>query len=204
MSGLPWLAAIHLENGVGEEDRQLIDESNEHRSAHAFTAVVRRHVGLVFGTAIRLVGDHATAEDITQSVFMALTRSAGKLGEHATLAGWLYRTTINKSREQPRAQLRRARRETVAWELGELGTTGDSLWVHLLPLLDEALLELRESGTQTSILNLLCFQLDSQCIYLLPHRARQLLALNFFLAYLCLETGVCWTALNATRDVGVL
>lgn len=153
MSGLPWLVAIYPEKGMGEEDCQLIGEFNQHRSEEAFTAVVQRHLGLVFGTALRLVGDHATAEDVTQSVFVALARSAGKLGNHATLAGWLYRTTINKSRERLRSELRRVRREAVAWELDAIRSEGDSVWVHLLPLLDEALLELRESDRSVVLLH---------------------------------------------------
>ena len=47
-------------------------------------------------------------------VVAALAQSAGKLGRHPTLAGWLYQTTVNKCRERTRSELRRQRRQEVA------------------------------------------------------------------------------------------
>ncbi len=130
---------------MSERDHSLIAEFNARRCENAFAALVRQHVNLVFATALRQVGDHGTAEEITQNVFVALAESAGKLGSHPTIAGWLYQTTLNKSRERLRSDLRRRRREQVAVKLELAGAEGDSVWASLVPLLDEALLELREA-----------------------------------------------------------
>jgi RNA polymerase sigma factor (sigma-70 family) len=138
---------------MSERDDQLIAEFNARRSEDAFAALVRQHVNLVFATALRQVGDAGTAEEITQNVFVALAQAAGKLGSHPTIAGWLHQTALNKSREWLRSELRRHRREQVAVNLELAGAEGDSVWSSLVPLLDEALLELREPDRQAVILH---------------------------------------------------
>ena len=138
---------------MSEPDRSLIAEFNARRSEDAFAALVRQHVNLVFATALRQVGDAGAAEEITQNVFVALAQAAGKLGSHPTIAGWLHQTALNKSREWLRSELRRRRREQVAVNLDLAGAEGDSVWAPLVPLLDEALLELREPDRQAVILH---------------------------------------------------
>src|SRR2546430_17014211 len=99
---------------MAEPDSLLIAEFNARRSEEAFAALVRMHVNMVFATALRQSGDRGIAEEITQNVFIELAQSAGKLGRHPTIAGWLYRTTLNKARDRLRADLRRHRRERAA------------------------------------------------------------------------------------------
>jgi uncharacterized protein (TIGR03435 family) len=128
-----------------KQDNLLIAEFNAKRSDEAFAALVQQHVNLVFATALRQVGDRGAAEEITQSVFVALAQSSGKLGSHPTIAGWLHKSTVNKSREWLRSELRRRHRERIAVNLQVVEAEGDSVWSALTPLLDEALLELPES-----------------------------------------------------------
>lgn len=129
---------------MSAQDNLLIAEFNARRDEDAFAALVRQHVNLVFATALRQVGDAGAAEEIAQNVFMALAESCGKLGSHPTIAGWLYQTTLNKSREWLRSELRRRHREQVAVTLESANAEGDSVWSPLVPLLDEALLKLSE------------------------------------------------------------
>jgi uncharacterized protein (TIGR03435 family) len=136
-----------------ESDHSLIAEFNARRSEAAFAALVRQHVNLVFATAMRQVGNRGAAEEITQNVFVALAQSAGKLGSHPTIAGWLHQTALNKSREWLRSELRRRRREQVAVNLQQAREEGDSVWSQLVPLLDEALMELREPDRLAVILH---------------------------------------------------
>ena len=138
---------------MSEPDDRLIAEFNARRSEEAFAALVRQHVNLVFATALRQVGDAGAAEEITQNVFVALAQAAGKLGSHPTIAGWLHQTALNKSREWLRSELRRRRREQVAVNLDLARAEGDSVWSSLVPLLDEALLELREPDRLAVILH---------------------------------------------------
>ena len=138
---------------MSEPDHRLIAEFNARRSEEAFAALVRQHVNLVFATALRQVGDAGAAEEITQNVFVVLAQAAGKLGSHPTIAGWLHQTALNKSREWLRSELRRRRREQVAVNLELARAEGDSVWSSLVPLLDEALLELREPDRLAVILH---------------------------------------------------
>ena len=140
---------------MSEPDNSLIAEFNARRSEDAFAALVRQHVNLVFATALRQVGDAGAAEEITQNVFVALAQSAGKLDSHPTIAGWLHQTALNKSREWLRAELRRRKREQIAVNLDLARAEGDSVWSPLVPLLDEALLELRDADRQAVILHFL-------------------------------------------------
>ena len=136
-------------------DSSLIAEFNAQHSEEAFVALLQQHVNLVYATALRQVGDPGTAEEITQTVFVALAQSAGKLGSHPTIAGWLHNTTLNKSREWLRKEMRRRRREEVALNLQAARAEGESVWASLVPLLDEALLKLRETDRQAVILHYL-------------------------------------------------
>ena len=136
-------------------DNGLLREFTASRSESAFTALVRQHVDLVFAAAFRQVGDRSLAEEITQNVFVALAQKAGSLGHHATIAGWLYKATVLECRGVVRAELRRQRREQIAVALGTITPDTDSVWTPLVPLLDEALLQLSEKDRLTVILRFL-------------------------------------------------
>ncbi len=129
---------------LDERDNGLIAEYDARRSDDAFAALVRRHINLVFATALRQVGDTGAAEEITQNVFVALAQASGKLKAHPTIAGWLHQTTLNKSHAWLRSELRHRHREQVAVHQQLADAEGDSVWSPLVPLLDEALLKLRE------------------------------------------------------------
>jgi RNA polymerase sigma factor (sigma-70 family) len=101
---------------------------------------------LVYGTALRKMGDAAAAEEVTQDVFAALASKAWQFGPGDSVAAWLHRATLLKAKQWWRGEFRRRSREKSA---AELGTTmkaepNDSSLQQLLPMLDEALLSLRE------------------------------------------------------------
>jgi RNA polymerase sigma factor (sigma-70 family) len=133
-------------------DDALLNEFNRARSERAFEALVQRHLRLVFATALRQVGDRSLAEEISQQVFLALARKAGRLGGHQTIAGWLYQTTLREAKRALRTELRRQRRDQLALEVGALGHGSADEADGLLPLLDEALASLRESERLAVIL----------------------------------------------------
>ena len=85
-----YLAAHDLD---GESDGILLARFATERDESAFTALVRRHTPLVFGTARRIIGNAADAEDVLQAVFLTLARKATTVRCHGTLAPWLYRVT---------------------------------------------------------------------------------------------------------------
>lgn len=136
-------------------DRDLVRSYASEGSETAFRALVGRHVGLVFATALRQVGDTGLAEEITQNVFVHLARKAPSLAGHETIAGWLHRSAILESKARFRSEVRRRRREEVAAALAETELHGRDPSEDLTPLLDEALLQLREADRLALVLRFL-------------------------------------------------
>ncbi len=112
----------------------------------AFAEVVRRHLALVYATALRKTEDEGAAEEVAQNVFATLAKKAWQFAPDDSLPAWLYKTTLLEAREWVRGELRRRRRDQTAAELGTTMKTPDDqiAFRALLPLLDEALLSLRE------------------------------------------------------------
>ena len=136
-------------------DRELVTAYAGEGSETAFRALVTRHVGLVYATALRQVGDAGLAEEITQNVFIALARKAPRLAGIETLAGWLHRTAILEAKARTRAELRRKRREETAVEISLLQSEGASPLEALVPMLDEGLLNLRDGDRLALVLRFL-------------------------------------------------
>ena len=66
----------HLNNLT---DQQLLGDYTGRRSEAAFAELVRRHVDFVYSAALRMVRDAHLAEDVTQSVFVALAQNDRRL-----------------------------------------------------------------------------------------------------------------------------
>jgi RNA polymerase sigma factor (sigma-70 family) len=135
-----------------DSDKDLVSDYVAKGSESAFSALARRHVGLVYATALRQVADRGVAEEITQNVFLALARKAPRLGGMETLAGWLHKTTILEARARVRAEMRRARREDIAAQIARVDAEGTSLLDPAERLLDEGLLHLGEKERAALIL----------------------------------------------------
>ena len=92
-------------------DVELLREYSLQGADDSFAELVRRHIHLVYSTALRHVGITAHAEEITQAVFVVLARKAGQLREGVVLEGWLYQTTRYTALHFVRAERRRQLRE---------------------------------------------------------------------------------------------
>ena len=73
----------------------------------AFEALVRRHTRTVYAHALRFFGDHASAEDVVQEVFVKVFRSLGSFDEKSRFSTWLYRVTRNTCLDEVRSGRRR-------------------------------------------------------------------------------------------------
>jgi len=60
-----------------------------------FEAFVREFQDMVFGTAVRLLGNPVEAEDVAQTVFLRAFERFGALDSSAGRAGWLKTVTTN-------------------------------------------------------------------------------------------------------------
>jgi RNA polymerase sigma-70 factor (ECF subfamily) len=65
--------------------------------ADRFEAFVREYQDMVFGTAVRLLGNPAEAEDVAQSVFLKAFERFDSIGASPAAAGWLKTVATNLS-----------------------------------------------------------------------------------------------------------
>ena len=94
-------------------DDQLLADYVARRSQEAFAELVRRQVDLVYGAAQRQVRDPHLADDVTQSVFIVLSRRA-KAITPGTFVGWLLKTTRYAAFNANKMQSRRRMHEKQA------------------------------------------------------------------------------------------
>src|SRR5258705_103515 len=65
--------------------------------AQQFKAFLREHQDHVFSTAMRLLGNRAEAEDVTQEVFLKAYARFRELHDSPTVGGWLRTVATNMS-----------------------------------------------------------------------------------------------------------
>ena len=135
-------------------DFDLLQRFARHGEQSAFADVVRRHLDLVFATALRKLADPGAAQEVAQNVFTALGRKAWQFAPDDSLPAWLHKTALLEAKFWLRGELRRRRREETAAELGTTMKTSDEqpAFHALVPLLDEALLSLREKDRTALLL----------------------------------------------------
>src|SRR2546423_7168240 len=103
-----------------------------------------------------MVKDAHLAEDVTQSVFVALSRNAAHLSARPVLSGWLHRTARNLAAKTVRSEVRRSAREQKALAMKEtLSTETEVIWEDIAAHLDSALGELAEEDRDALLLRYL-------------------------------------------------
>jgi RNA polymerase sigma factor (sigma-70 family) len=135
-------------------DMELVREYGRLNSEAAFAELVRRHINLVYSSALRHVGVAASAEEITQAVFIILARKAASLRPETILEGWLYETARLTALSFRRGERRRQLREQEAYMQSTLdeNSAPDAVWHQLAPLLDEAMARLGQKDRDAVIL----------------------------------------------------
>jgi RNA polymerase sigma factor (sigma-70 family) len=119
-------------------------------SQDAFTALVNRHLNLVYSAALRQIRSPQLAEEVSQSVFSRLASKAAELAPDTVLTAWLYTVTRHAAIDLVREESRRRAREQLALEMTDMSTPASD-WTRLEPLLDEAMHFLSEED-RTAIL----------------------------------------------------
>jgi RNA polymerase sigma factor (sigma-70 family) len=120
------------------EDQSLLHRYAREGSRQALDQIVRRHIALVYSSALRQVRDPDLSQDITQAVFLVLAQKARTIRSGEALAGWLLAVTrracvdaMRKRATQRRHELAAAKNESIAVEADR--------WAEIEPLLDAAM-----------------------------------------------------------------
>ena len=124
-------------------------------SQSAFGRIVARYVNLVYSAARRQVRSEALAEDVTQAVFLILSRKAAVLRENVILSAWLLRTTRYAANNAVRSERRRQKHEQEASRMRPIVTNPNDQqpqWEHVAPMLDEAMDAMRQTDREALVL----------------------------------------------------
>jgi RNA polymerase sigma factor (sigma-70 family) len=124
--------------GAMTEDQRLLQQYQQHGSKPALEELVRRHVALVYSSAMRQVRDSHLAEDVTQAVFIVFTQKAGTIRNGVAVSGWLVAVTRRAVVDAMRKKTAERRQERIAAK-PESGVGGDDAeWNEIAPRLDAA------------------------------------------------------------------
>lgn len=129
------------------DDAELLRRYAGEGAEDAFAEVVRRHVDLVYGVALRQTrGNAGWAEEVAQAVFSDLARKAAAVARHESVVGWLHTATRFAVAKALRTERRRRAREQEVFAMNERlrETEAAADWERLRPVIDEALGELKE------------------------------------------------------------
>ena len=95
----------------------------QRKDAAAFELVYDRHGGAAYSLAYRMVGDRASAEDVTQEAFLSLWRSGARYDRaRGSVRTWLLGVVRNRAIDALRRQATRA--PTVELDLERLPDRG--------------------------------------------------------------------------------
>ena len=103
----------------------------------AFSLIVRAYETPVYNYVLRLVGDRALAEDLTQEVFLRVYQGLPKFSLRCKFTTWLFQVTKNRVLDELRASERRPRHLVALDDIPPLealdapierGETVDALW----------------------------------------------------------------------------
>jgi RNA polymerase sigma factor (sigma-70 family) len=134
------------------DDSALLRQFTETNSGEAFSALVKRHINLVYSVALRQVGNSHNAEEIAQAVFIILAKKAAQLRHHQALSSWLFQVTRLTANNFVRSEMRREHREQEAHMQSILNESDNEVWLKIAPLLDNAIAGLREKDRQVVLL----------------------------------------------------
>jgi RNA polymerase sigma-70 factor (ECF subfamily) len=109
------------DSGVDVTDAELETKLIERlvaRDERAFNELVRTYERRVFGLVLRMLGQRAEAEDLTQEVFVQVFKAIGSFRGDSKLSTWIYRIAVNLCKN--RAKYLRVRHAGEQDELEEV------------------------------------------------------------------------------------
>ena len=120
----------------------------------AFEALAARHVDMIFSVSLRRSGHRQLAEEATQNVLVSLSMKAKKLAVPGnSLSGWLHTATKFEVAKLQRRETRIKRREQAyaSNHMNASTQNDDETFLRLVPLLDEAIDQLRATDREVIV-----------------------------------------------------
>ncbi len=79
-----------------ELDEQTLVVRAQEGDTRAFELLARRHTDALYRLAVRVLGDHAEAEDALQEALLDAWRRIGRFRGESTFSTWMYRIVTNR------------------------------------------------------------------------------------------------------------
>jgi RNA polymerase sigma-70 factor, ECF subfamily len=128
-----------------EKKSNLSDEALARLAANgngaAFDEIYSRHRRFVYSLAVRMTGNQADAEDLTQESFVSVLRRVGSFRGEALFTTWLYRLAINQVNMHFRYHSSKPEKQTSEGEIPERGPSRAGLTDPVEPLIDRLAIE---------------------------------------------------------------
>jgi RNA polymerase sigma factor (sigma-70 family) len=141
-------------NSDERSDNELLLAFGRDGDEAAFSALAARHVDMIFSVSLRRSGNRQLAEEATQNVLVSLSTKARKLAAgESSLSGWLHMATKFEVAKLLRRETRIKRREQ-AYASDPMKTStqnDDETFLRLIPLLDQAIDQLRASDREVIV-----------------------------------------------------
>jgi RNA polymerase sigma factor (sigma-70 family) len=109
------------------------------RDAGAFASLMAAYADMVYATCLRILANHADAQDATQECFWRLARESASIRTH--VGAWLHRCATNECITRKRRKAAKVQRE-LTYETTRRAQRADAGWSEIAPAVDQALEEL--------------------------------------------------------------
>ena len=129
-----------------ESEISLLRRFANKGDAEAFSEIVHRHAGLVYGACLRVLEDKTKAADVVQETFFQLYKDAGHIT--GSVSSWLHSVATRKAVDVIRKDSRRKRRE-AKYAVERLREAES--WEDISTYIDEGLDELDDETRQILI-----------------------------------------------------
>jgi len=129
-----------------EKEISLLRRFANKGDSEAFSEIVRRHAGLVYGACLRVLEDKTRAADVVQETFFQLYKDAGRIT--GSVPNWLHSVATRKAIDVVRKDSRRKRRE-AKYAVEKLREAKS--WEDISAHIDEGLDELDDQTRQILI-----------------------------------------------------
>ena len=121
-------------------DDPVKDEARIRVDLQPFEELFKLHHRKVYAVCLRMTGNTAEAEDLSQEVFVQVFRKLGTFRGESTFSTWLHRLTVNHVLMYFRKNRTRREQLTKDGEMPEITIKGHSVLTRM-PLLDRLALE---------------------------------------------------------------